>query len=275
MAGRIAYYGNIIKDGLILNLDAAKRDSYPGSGTVWRDISGNNYNGTLLNGTSYNSTNYGVIRFNGGAGSFVNITTNANLPLLSQDGQSFSISCWVKGQMLNELGSRALIGQDWGSTGSGWNGLYFDWTIGSSFRTRMVVGNNITSNEISTLNTLSVDSFKMFTGVYNGSSITIYVNGIFVVSGSTNIIPKLNDPDKSWVVGGNYERIITNNSGFLIGDISSVQFYNRALSSQEILQNYNATKGRFSITDIVTNPINWDDSSLWNDSENWSEPNGI
>ncbi len=34
MAGRIAYYGNIVKDGLVLDLDAAKKDSYPGSGTV-------------------------------------------------------------------------------------------------------------------------------------------------------------------------------------------------------------------------------------------------
>ena len=28
MAGRISYYGNIVKDGLVLDLDAAKRDSY-------------------------------------------------------------------------------------------------------------------------------------------------------------------------------------------------------------------------------------------------------
>ena len=40
MAGRIAYYGGIVTNGLVLALDAAKKDSYPGAGTVWREISG-------------------------------------------------------------------------------------------------------------------------------------------------------------------------------------------------------------------------------------------
>jgi hypothetical protein len=31
----------------------------------------------------------------------------------------------------------------------------------------------------------------------------------------------------------------------LSGNISNFMFYNRALSAQEILQNYNATKGRY------------------------------
>jgi hypothetical protein len=53
MAGRIAYYGNTIKDGLVLSLDAVKKDSYSGSGTTWRDISGFNRNCTLQNGESY------------------------------------------------------------------------------------------------------------------------------------------------------------------------------------------------------------------------------
>ena len=65
MAGRIAYYGNIVTSGLVLNLDAAKRDSYPGSGTIWRDISGNGNNGTLTNGPTFNSDNYGSIAFDG------------------------------------------------------------------------------------------------------------------------------------------------------------------------------------------------------------------
>ena len=65
MAGRIAYYGGIVKDGLILDLDAAKRDSYPSSGTVWNDISGFQNNGTLINGPTFNSSNGGSIVFDG------------------------------------------------------------------------------------------------------------------------------------------------------------------------------------------------------------------
>src|SRR6056300_55844 len=41
MATRYNYTGGIVTDGLVLHLDAAKRDSYPGSGTTWYDLSGN------------------------------------------------------------------------------------------------------------------------------------------------------------------------------------------------------------------------------------------
>jgi len=47
MSGRIGYYGGIVKDGLVLDLDAGKKDSYNRVGTAWNDISGNAYNGTL------------------------------------------------------------------------------------------------------------------------------------------------------------------------------------------------------------------------------------
>ena len=57
MSGRISYYGNIVKDGLVLCLDAAKKDSYPRSGTLWNDISGGQRNGTLINGPTFNPNN--------------------------------------------------------------------------------------------------------------------------------------------------------------------------------------------------------------------------
>ncbi len=75
MAGRIAYYGNIVKDGLVLLLDAAKKDSYPGSGTLWRDVSGNGNNGTLTNGPIFNSNNGGSVVFDG-SNDYVPLTTS-------------------------------------------------------------------------------------------------------------------------------------------------------------------------------------------------------
>lgn len=55
----------IVKNGLIFNLDAADRNSYPGSGTTWSDISGNGNNGTLTNGPTFSSDNGGVIVLDG------------------------------------------------------------------------------------------------------------------------------------------------------------------------------------------------------------------
>ena len=60
------YYGpRIVTDGLIACLDAANTKSYPGSGTVWTDISGNGRNGPLINGPTFNSSNRGSIQFDG------------------------------------------------------------------------------------------------------------------------------------------------------------------------------------------------------------------
>ena len=56
---------NIITDGLVLHLDAANTNSYPGSGTTWTDISGKGHNGTLTNGPTFNSGDMGTIVFDG------------------------------------------------------------------------------------------------------------------------------------------------------------------------------------------------------------------
>ena len=56
---------NIVRSGLVLALDAADKNSYPGTGTTWKDLSGNSYNGTLTNGPTFNSNNRGSIVFDG------------------------------------------------------------------------------------------------------------------------------------------------------------------------------------------------------------------
>lgn len=71
----LAHNPKIVTDGLVLCLDAANPKSYPGSGTVWSDLSGNGNNGTLVNGVGYNSNNGGYLTFDGsndggGSGNF-------------------------------------------------------------------------------------------------------------------------------------------------------------------------------------------------------------
>lgn len=53
----LAHSPKIVTDGLVLCLDAGNVKSYPGSGTVWNDLSGNDNNGTLVNGVGYSGTN--------------------------------------------------------------------------------------------------------------------------------------------------------------------------------------------------------------------------
>ena len=56
---------DVVEDGLVLYLDAGNNFSYPGSGTTWRDLSGNVNGGTLVNGVGYNSDNGGSLVFDG------------------------------------------------------------------------------------------------------------------------------------------------------------------------------------------------------------------
>ena len=53
--------GDIVRDGLVLHLDAGSERSYPKSGTVWKDLSGNRNNSTLINGPSFSNQNNGKI----------------------------------------------------------------------------------------------------------------------------------------------------------------------------------------------------------------------
>ena len=60
---RWEYMPDIVRDGLVLNLDAGEPSSYPGTGTAWTDLSGNGNTGTLTNGPTYSSANGGSIVF--------------------------------------------------------------------------------------------------------------------------------------------------------------------------------------------------------------------
>lgn len=61
----INYSPTIVRDGLVMYLDAANVKSYPGTGTTWTDLSGNSNNGTLINGATFSASNNGVIEFDG------------------------------------------------------------------------------------------------------------------------------------------------------------------------------------------------------------------
>lgn len=73
---------NIVRDGLVLALDAGSERSYPGSGTTWKDLSGNGFNFTLdSSGITHNSAGYFYLA-NGGASYNSIITTSAGCTLV-------------------------------------------------------------------------------------------------------------------------------------------------------------------------------------------------
>ena len=225
MAGRIAYYGNIVRDGLVLNLDAAKRDSYPGTGTVWRDIAGGVITGSLVNGPTFNTNNGGSITFDG-VDDYV-ICTKSNIT----GNTPWSISIWIN--------------VDISKNGAGRQG-WMVWRGGQSTSQLIAIG--VTSGYVEvahyandttfTNSPISFGTFQNITVTFNGTTELIYMNGTNTDNKSTSL--SLTDGD--W-----YFSSRVGASGFLKCNMSQFIVYNRALSATEVLQNYNATKGRFGL----------------------------
>jgi hypothetical protein len=226
----------IVMDGLVLSLDAGNVKSYPGSGTVWTDKSGFNNNGTLTNGPTFNSDNGGSIVFDG-VDDYVDCGTSATSTIRNQT--QFTLNFWFKKF----------------SSSNDFNLGAFDDAIQKGFFIQWFTDNNVyfgVMNEVRAYNSVSLpysNSWFNFTLVFDGTLVgstnkaKLYINSISQslfnsgTIGSTvpsNVIPLTLSK-------------LTNYSSIGRGNLSIIQLYNRALSAQEVLQNYNATKSRFGL----------------------------
>jgi hypothetical protein len=211
---------DIVKDGLVLWLDANDKTSYPGTGTTWTDLSRGGNNGTLTNGPTFNSGNGGSIVFDG-TNDLIKINNGNGINI----GNIFTTFVWVKFNSYNTvlLGSNDFSDAGYPLYVENANNLYI--AAGGTY-----IG-------ITTAN-LSTNQWFYLTVVRNNTSIIWYKNGINIGtatlgSSSSNILKSV----------GNY-----NNGGFpLNGNIAQTLIYTQALSSQEVLQNYNANKNRFGL----------------------------
>jgi hypothetical protein len=216
--------GKIVTDGLVLSLDAADRNSYPGSGTTWNDVSGNNNNGTLTNGPTFNSANGGSIVFDG-TNDFANCGNASSLQITVG-----SISAWVK---TTSPGSsfRSIIAKQnaWALFVQDSILITYDWGNVGVART---TGLNIADGNWKYV----ALTFTETVGTPSNNAI-VYLNGASVL---TTTIKHLNHNISLQIADANA-------SQYLNGNISIAQIYNRVLSPSEILQNYNAQKSRFGL----------------------------
>jgi hypothetical protein len=240
MAGRIAYYGNIVTNGLILDLDAAKRDSYPGSGTVWRDIAGGVITGSLVNGPTYSNLNAGNIVFDG-VDDYADCGIIPSLPSGTQDR---TLMGWVQDNSLSDYVGDLVAMFGYGNNVSPGN-LFMVSIGGTTFNNRKLIIWTNTRNHISSFS-ITRNEWTHITATVTQDSpnprLTIYKNGTSD-NGSTQAISTINTQPfqiAEW----------TQSSAYAInlkGRVSQIQAYNRALSATEVLQNYNATKTRYGL----------------------------
>jgi hypothetical protein len=235
----------IVTDGLVFAVDAANYQSYPGSGTTWTDLAGSN-NGTLTNGPTFDSGNGGSIVFDDTDDIVVHGSSNN---LTGDNLQTCTLSAWfkttttsvgyitsIKRQSTNStLCTLHVNATSAGSTNSGYAG----------FMTR----NNANNSHTSVVDNNSGDGWNdgewhHLLGVVNGTTRTLYIDGEQKDT-DTEGMQNVTGNTAPFTIGGFATSGFTDQ--FFGGNIANVSFYRRALSSTEVLQNYNALKSRFGL----------------------------
>jgi hypothetical protein len=221
---------DIIKGGLVADIDAGNPKSYPRTGTTLKDLSGNGNDAELVNGPTFYDVNKGTIAFDGWDdfvwfGSKFNYTT-----------ENFSMSMWANFYTLATADQGPPLF---------FNGSYLDYGYYSIVNPSGVVffcTNQPGAIQCSTTPPMiSINTWYNLTFVRSSTSnVGIYVNGKFAGGNANNHISPTSSPQDFILNSYNYYW-----SGGTI--LSSFSVYDRALSEAEVLQNYNSTKGRYNL----------------------------
>jgi hypothetical protein len=223
----------IIEDGLVLYFDAANQKSYPLTGTVWFDLSGNNYNGVIANGPVFENTFLGGINCDP-VNDFLYVNNTFNfLDYITID------LVYRRDSNLGSIDNIIYNKED------SWELRDLNGDLSWAIRTSNVVWFwKDTGYDVAIGETLQV------TLTYDGSSIKTYVNGSLIESyvgnyslGGGGVLnkpttyPKLNSRGSnmtSWSQGGDHT-------------FFNFKIYNRALTVSEVKQNFEANRGRYGI----------------------------
>lgn len=230
----------IVTSSLFMQLDASDPASYSGSGSTWYDLTDNNNDGTI-NGATYSATDGGIFDFNG-TSSTVSIPHAASLSLSTTAQRTCQV--WVKFDALPGSGQQVPVIGKLSSSYSFdgyWAGLYSN---GGSVRcTTNGTGTQRVSDSVSTV---SIDTWYLFTFI---SQITSTAGSTKVYINTTEYISTAHGNDGYSESNTLYLGYIGPGVGslYLNGKIGACYFYTKGLSSAEVAQNYNATKGRFGL----------------------------
>ena len=206
----------IVTDGLVLCLDAANKRSYPGAGTTWTDLTANKNNGTLQNSPGFSSANGGSIVFDG-ANDYVSLTNTISLT-------DFTASAVFNASSLS----------------AGW-GMLFGSDDSDNFiaiQTTLLRVQDVNSSNSDFSYTTALNEIVHLQVTQSGNNNIWYINGERIGSSSNGSY-----------AGMEITHLVHYQTGSTLGiwggNYYIASLYNRALSAEEIRQNYNATKWRF------------------------------
>ena len=237
------YGPRIVTDGLVLCLDAADKNSFPGSGTTWKDLSGNSYNCSTQGNAVFLGSSAVL---DASAGTYLRGSIAAN----SLNSNEFSIAAWFNRD--TEKTWDAIFSNNCSSTG--WDNNI---KLAPLMTFQGVTGNKtqIGFNQAGVASTgIYVDLGSDHYGKWiycvitkTGTSISVYAykEGT-LISNSGTYTTAINFYD-NYLIGRHWYNSGNDTIQIFDGKIQSVSYYNIALSPDQIRSNYEATKGRFGL----------------------------
>lgn len=177
--------------------------------------------------------------YTNGVNQYVNISSTVNPNFANFLKQNFTISLWIK---INDTDTSVITAQQDGA------GIGRTILVNRPVACGTHLGSNIKGVNTCFVETLSVNTWYNPVLIYNGTSLSLYLNGVY--SNSSVLAPDEN-ANGNIILGAN-----KNLAQLFNGSVDNLIYYNRTLNDAEILDLYN--KGR------VTNPtinrtklINW------------------
>jgi hypothetical protein len=222
---------NIVRDGLILNLDPGNSRSYAGAGNTIYDLSGTGNSGNLINGPAFSPVNNGHFVFDG-----VNDTIRINNTMfgtLYSKATSYSCDLWM---YINSTQNYTSNPDNDIVENSG-NYPFVIRYERPLLKTAVYDGVNNPQSSIAFIR----DTWIHFTLVVNYANNTAssYLNGVLA---STFSVASVTD---TLSVTNLYLFSRSESINWTTGKLGPFHMYRKALSPEEVLQNYNATKNRF------------------------------
>jgi hypothetical protein len=229
----------IVTNGLVLAVDAADRNSYPGSGTTWTDLSGNGNSGTLTNGPTFNSVNGGSIVFDG-SNDYISIPDASSIKPATQLTMEATFRMTTKNTFNTILCKPA--------TNAPWTSPFLSYMLRVQAASLQIGLNrnstylfiDHTFNYLVNTNYHVVFNIDMTTGVYK-----YFLNGNLVLNSTITSGGSISYGTQPCLIGAGFGSSPVGE--LFTGNIYNVKIYNRVLSDSEILQNYNAQKSRFGL----------------------------
>lgn len=223
---------DVVKDGLLIYLDASSPNSYFNTtSTTWKDISGNQNNGTLINSPTYNSDNGGSILFDG-INDYVTISGSTSFP------NKGSLIFWIYPNVIENYRNALTL---WTLNGLN-NGIRFEENSLGQFVTAIGSGDFSATGHYYFTSGFTSNQWYMISLTWDvtNNRVSGTLNGQQKFTNESNTTWPATIPQINLGIGYDTARNWS-------GRISNFMLYNKELSFNEVTQNYNSLKGKYGL----------------------------